>query len=378
MNHQNLSRFLGVCRLPRGLFVVTEETTGLILADVLAPKGSRRGGANWELFLRVCLGMAKGMSYLHQKKITFHMFSAASVMTDTQGHTKLVTPALMRCSAEGRSIRATPEGIQKNIIALGRVLSAIAVGGQTSGLELFDEGGTRLNSTVLREGAVAKCPLGLFKSITYCFPEEPIPLSAKELLSILSEANTADTLQDLAHQPQVADLMYATDGGFQEFRESDVVAPVESALTSPRVVHTGNYRPGQSILLTSPSSGSGSSRHRKKGVVWADQVPEDYRPLTASSTDPPVAAAASAASPQVPRPLTRRGSGTFYGLFSSKGKEGMSEKDEPESGPTSPITPAASLDKPLPAPAAPEEEEAPSRRSTSKRGVFAFFFKKDP
>ncbi|KQK00688.1 probable serine/threonine-protein kinase PIX13 isoform X2 [Brachypodium distachyon] len=112
--HPNLVRLLGYCWEDKELLLVYEYMAKGNLEDHLFRSEPRKGGGafqplSWSLRLRVAIGAARGLAFLHssEKHVIYRDFKASNILLDTHFHAKLSDFGLAKDGPAGGSSHVT-------------------------------------------------------------------------------------------------------------------------------------------------------------------------------------------------------------------------------------------------------------------------------
>ncbi|XP_066345670.1 probable serine/threonine-protein kinase PIX13 isoform X1 [Miscanthus floridulus] len=91
LSHPNLVRLLGYCVEDRELLLVYEYMPKGSLDNHLFRKGGSFEPFSWNLRLRIAIGAARGLSFLHssEKQVIYRDFKASNILLDTNYNAKL-------------------------------------------------------------------------------------------------------------------------------------------------------------------------------------------------------------------------------------------------------------------------------------------------
>ncbi|KAL6882621.1 hypothetical protein ACP4OV_011311 [Aristida adscensionis] len=91
LSHPNLVRLLGYCVEDRELLLVYEFMAKGSLENHLFRKGSSFEPIAWNLRLRIAIGAARGLAFLHssEKQVIYRDFKASNILLDTHYNAKL-------------------------------------------------------------------------------------------------------------------------------------------------------------------------------------------------------------------------------------------------------------------------------------------------
>uniref|UniRef100_A0A0D9W892 non-specific serine/threonine protein kinase n=1 Tax=Leersia perrieri TaxID=77586 RepID=A0A0D9W892_9ORYZ len=91
LSHPNLVRLIGYCVEDRELLLVYEFMAKGSLENHLFRKGSAYQPISWNLRLRIAIGAARGLAFLHssEKQIIYRDFKASNILLDTHYNAKL-------------------------------------------------------------------------------------------------------------------------------------------------------------------------------------------------------------------------------------------------------------------------------------------------
>nr|CAB3487942.1 unnamed protein product [Digitaria exilis] len=91
LSHPNLVRLLGYCVEERELLLVYEFMPKGSLENHLFRKGASFEPISWNLRLRIAIGAARGLAFLHssEKQIIYRDFKASNILLDTNYNAKL-------------------------------------------------------------------------------------------------------------------------------------------------------------------------------------------------------------------------------------------------------------------------------------------------
>ncbi|KAL5650311.1 hypothetical protein ACJX0J_041120, partial [Zea mays] len=91
LSHPNLVRLLGYCVEDRELLLVYEYMPKGSLENHLFRKGGSFEPISWNLRLRIAIGAARGLAFLHssEKQVIYRDFKASNILLDTNYNAKL-------------------------------------------------------------------------------------------------------------------------------------------------------------------------------------------------------------------------------------------------------------------------------------------------
>ncbi|KAF0891212.1 hypothetical protein E2562_009397 [Oryza meyeriana var. granulata] len=91
LSHPNLVRLIGYCVEDRELLLVYEFMAKGSLENHLFRKGSAYQPISWNLRLRIAIGAARGLAFLHssEKQVIYRDFKASNILLDTHYNAKL-------------------------------------------------------------------------------------------------------------------------------------------------------------------------------------------------------------------------------------------------------------------------------------------------
>ncbi|EEE61505.1 hypothetical protein OsJ_15794 [Oryza sativa Japonica Group] len=91
LSHPNLVRLIGYCVEDRELLLVYEFMAKGSLENHLFRKGSAYQPISWNLCLRIAIGAARGLAFLHssERQIIYRDFKASNILLDTHYNAKL-------------------------------------------------------------------------------------------------------------------------------------------------------------------------------------------------------------------------------------------------------------------------------------------------
>ncbi|EAY95176.1 hypothetical protein OsI_16994 [Oryza sativa Indica Group] len=91
LSHPNLVRLIGYCVEDRELLLVYEFMAKGSLENHLFRKGSAYQPISWNLRLRIAIGAARGLAFLHssERQIIYRDFKASNILLDTHYNAKL-------------------------------------------------------------------------------------------------------------------------------------------------------------------------------------------------------------------------------------------------------------------------------------------------
>ncbi|XP_044460063.1 probable serine/threonine-protein kinase PIX13 [Triticum aestivum] len=98
MSHPNLVRLLGYCLEERELLLVYEFMAKGSLENHLFRKGSSVHPISWALRLRIAIGAARGLAFLHSsdKHVIYRDFKSSNILLDTHYNAKISDFGLVR------------------------------------------------------------------------------------------------------------------------------------------------------------------------------------------------------------------------------------------------------------------------------------------
>uniref|UniRef100_A0A453ABR8 non-specific serine/threonine protein kinase n=1 Tax=Aegilops tauschii subsp. strangulata TaxID=200361 RepID=A0A453ABR8_AEGTS len=98
MSHPNLVRLLGYCLEERELLLVYEFMAKGSLENHLFRKGGSVHPISWALRLRIAIGAARGLAFLHSsdKHVIYRDFKSSNILLDTHYHAKISDFGLVR------------------------------------------------------------------------------------------------------------------------------------------------------------------------------------------------------------------------------------------------------------------------------------------
>ncbi|KAH7351898.1 hypothetical protein KP509_19G019400 [Ceratopteris richardii] len=91
LNHPNIVKLIGFCAEDENRLLVYEYMCRGSLESHLFPYRSQRRGLSWELRMKIALGAARGLAFLHDADthVIYRDFKAANILLDDQFNVKL-------------------------------------------------------------------------------------------------------------------------------------------------------------------------------------------------------------------------------------------------------------------------------------------------
>ncbi|KAL6652220.1 hypothetical protein ACP70R_011145 [Stipagrostis hirtigluma subsp. patula] len=109
LSHPNLVRLLGYCVEDKELLLVYEFMAKGSLENHLFRKGSSFEPISWNLRLRIAIGAARGLAFLHssEKQVIYRDFKASNILLDTHYNAKLSDFGLAKNGPTGSDSHVT-------------------------------------------------------------------------------------------------------------------------------------------------------------------------------------------------------------------------------------------------------------------------------
>ncbi|XP_066350113.1 probable serine/threonine-protein kinase PIX13 isoform X2 [Miscanthus floridulus] len=123
LSHPNLVRLLGYCVEDRELLLVYEYMPRGSLENHLFRKGGSLEPISWNLRLRIAIGAARGLAFLHssEKQVIYRDFKASNILLDTvsasvvpSGRHSKHKPMLFRALPQNYNAKLSDFGLAKN------------------------------------------------------------------------------------------------------------------------------------------------------------------------------------------------------------------------------------------------------------------------